>query len=233
MADTDRLIAASSPAAATNLASTIDHGAMGDKPAAPKPSTSKKRTAVAKTARKTASLGEHPKYSVMIADAIAKLKERGGSSRQAIFKFITSHYKVGLETNKINARVKMSLRSGVRTGSLKQSKGTGASGSFRLGDKKKSEKTPRIPTGKKTAVSKTKKSKTAVRKPAKSPGKRTPASKKAKAKSPAKKVKAGGATKAKTALKKVKTAASKAKSRAKSPAKKSVKQSAKKTAGRK
>ena len=86
--------------------------------------------------RKPAKPAEHPKYNVMIAAAITALKERGGSSRQAVLKYIMANYKVGNEVTKINARVKSALKAGVKAGTLKQAKGTGASGSFRLGEKK-------------------------------------------------------------------------------------------------
>eukprot|EP00745_Piridium_sociabile_P031081 TRINITY_DN51545_c0_g1_i3.p2 TRINITY_DN51545_c0_g1~~TRINITY_DN51545_c0_g1_i3.p2 ORF type:complete len:162 (+),score=39.92 TRINITY_DN51545_c0_g1_i3:2-487(+) len=117
---------------------TVDSGAMGDiKAVAPKPSASKKKVAMTKP-RKSAVSDEHPKYSVMIAYAISQLKERKGSSRQAILKYVASHYRVGTEANKINARVKTSLKAGVKSGLLKQTKGIGASGSFRLGQRQKS-----------------------------------------------------------------------------------------------
>ena len=214
MADTDV-----APAPASSLPAATDHGATGDRPQ-PKPSTSKKRAAVAKPRKTSSQVGEHPKYSAMIADAITKLKERGGSSRQAILKFILAHYKVGSEINKINARIKVALKSGVKTGSLKQSKGTGAAGSFRLGEKKSSENKPRSkitkvrkPAGK----SPSQKPKTAARKAksAKSPAKKSAsAAKKAKAKSPAKKLKAGA--------KKVKTASKTKTKPKKSPAKRTA-----------
>ena len=133
--------------------------------AAAKLSTSKKSL----KPRKTVQPAEHPKYREMIASAITTLKERGGSSRQAIMKHILAHYKLGSEINKVKGRVKMSLRAGIQSGSLKQAKGTGASGSlFRLGEMVKS----------------------AEPKPAKAAGKPGPL-KKAKATAVAKKVAAG------------------------------------------
>jgi histone H1/5 len=36
-----------------------------------------------------------PKYSEMVGKAIAALKERGGSSRQAILKYIMANFNVG------------------------------------------------------------------------------------------------------------------------------------------
>ena len=46
-------------------------------------------------AKKQVKLAEHPKYSDMIKAAILALKERTGSSRQAIVKYIKENYKVG------------------------------------------------------------------------------------------------------------------------------------------
>ena len=69
-------------------------------------------------------------------------QERGGSSRQAILKYIVKHYNVGKDEKVVNQHLKMALRAGVKNNSLKQSKGQGASGSFRLGEKK-AEKKPK------------------------------------------------------------------------------------------
>merc|ERR1712048_1026044 len=80
---------------------------------------------------------EHPKYAVMVAAAITSLKERGGSSRQAILKYISANYKAG---DNAASHLKLALRAGVKNGSLAQSKGTGASGSFKLGAKKEAPK---------------------------------------------------------------------------------------------
>ena len=38
---------------------------------------------------------EHPKYAEMISTAILTLKDRNGSSRQSIEKYIKANYKVG------------------------------------------------------------------------------------------------------------------------------------------
>ena len=38
---------------------------------------------------------QHPKYSEMIVAAITSTKERGGTSRQKILKYIGANYKVG------------------------------------------------------------------------------------------------------------------------------------------
>lgn len=89
----------------------------------------------------------HPPYVEMVRTAIASLKERGGSSRQKILAYITANYDVGKETGPINARLRNALRSGVEKGFLLHSKkGTGATGSFRVGKaipKKKGKASPR------------------------------------------------------------------------------------------
>merc|ERR1712226_394785 len=89
----------------------------------------------------------HPKYSEMIKQAISTLKERGGSSRQAILKYICKNFKVGSDETKVNTHLKMALRAGVKNNSLKNSKGSGASGSFKLGEAAK--KVPKAKKAKK------------------------------------------------------------------------------------
>ena len=68
----------------------------------------------------------------MVKQAIGSLKERGGSSRQAILKYILKNFNVGVDEKAVNSRVKVALKSGVLSSQLKQSKGAGASGSFKL-----------------------------------------------------------------------------------------------------
>ncbi|XP_063406326.1 histone H1-delta-like [Mytilus trossulus] len=113
---------------------------MADATAAPAvaPAKSPKKKAAAKPKKPSA----HPKYSEMIGKAIAALKERGGSSRQAILKYIMANFNVGKDAKSVNAHLKLALRAGVKNNSLKQSKGTGASGSFRIGEAKVVKKKP-------------------------------------------------------------------------------------------
>lgn len=153
-------------------------------PAAASPKQKKKPSAPKKPAT-------HPKYSEMAKAAIQALKERGGSSRQAILKYIVKNYNVGTDEKVVNQHLKMALKHGVTNNSLKQSKGTGAAGSFKLGEKpavKKSpkkkavvKKSPAKPKVKKT-VAKPKKAtspkKAVAAKKPKSPGKKSPAAKK-------------------------------------------------------
>merc|ERR1719446_386078 len=135
----------------------------------------------------------HPKYSVMIPAAIAGLKDRSGSSRQAILKWIKANYKV--EHPQAGQHLNMALKAGVKKGTLKMARASGkGAGSFKLGEKPKVAKKAKKPkAAKKKAVKKP--AKKAVKKPAakkvkkpakKAAPKKKPAAKKA-AKKPAKK----------------------------------------------
>ena len=95
-----------------------------------------------KVAAKLMKPAAHPKYSEMFGKAIAALKERGGSSRQAILKYIMANFNVGKDAKTVNVHFKLSLRAGVKNKSLKQSNGTGASGSFKIGEVVKPKKKP-------------------------------------------------------------------------------------------
>ena len=75
----------------------------------------------------------------MVSKAITAMTERGGSSRQAILKYIMANFNVGKDPNAVNVHLKMSLK--VKNKTLRQSKGTGASGSFKIGEVPKPAKT--------------------------------------------------------------------------------------------
>lgn len=160
---------------------------------------------------------QHPKYSEMIVAAITATKERSGTSRQKILKYIGANYKVseGYETH-----ARLALKRMVTSGTLIQTKGTGASGSFKVA-KKSTE-----PAKKKTAAKKKKpatpkkageaKKKPAAKKPAAQKKKATPKKDKPKsAKKPAAKKPAAK----KPATKKPKTQAKKPAAAKKSPKK--------------
>ena len=185
-----------------------------------------------KRATKPKAPAAHPKYVDMIRAALESLKERGGSSRQAILKYIMANFKVGNEVNSINAHLKLALKSGVKKGALKQAKGTGASGSFKLGEKPKTEKKPKAKKVSKPKTAKPKKA--AAAKPKKAAGEKKTAEKKKKSpkkaaapkkvktpkkKAPAKSPKKAAAAKPKKAKTPKKPTAKKTK---KSPAKKAV-----------
>ncbi|KAI1709108.1 linker histone h1 and h5 family domain-containing protein [Ditylenchus destructor] len=103
--------------------------------AAKAPKVAKPKAPKAPKVAKPKVPSSHPAYGDMTKKAITELKEHKGSSRAAILKYILQHYKVGDNIVKINAHLRQALKRGVVTGSLKQTKGTGASGSFRIGDK--------------------------------------------------------------------------------------------------
>ena len=142
----------------------------------------------------------HPPTATMVTAAVKTLKERGGSSLQAIKKYIAANYKADVE--KLAPFIKKYLRSAVAKGELVQTKGKGANGSFKLAAAKKSEKAPK----KKPAAKKAKKPKAAkksVKKAAKPAAKKAPkkekkakAVKKPKAPKPKKAVKKPAAKKA-------------------------------------
>ena len=132
------------------------------------------------------------------------VQERGGSSRQAILKYIIKHYNVGHDERIVNAHLKLALRAGVKNGSLKQSKGTGASGSFRIGEKATAEKKPKA-----AKKAKAKKPKAAGAKKAKKAGAAKAKKPKVKKAKVAKKPAAAKAKKPKTAKPKKPKAAKK------------------------
>jgi histone H1/5 len=49
----------------------------------------------------------HPKFLDMIKAAVAALKERNGSSRQALVKYVMANYKVGTDQKAVNTRIKV------------------------------------------------------------------------------------------------------------------------------
>jgi len=71
----------------------------------------------------------------MIKAALKALNERSGSSRAAILKYVLAHYT--LDPIQANQHLKVALKNGVKSKQLKQTKGNGASGSFKLGESAK------------------------------------------------------------------------------------------------
>ena len=160
-----------------------------------------------KVAAKPKKPAAHPKYSEMVGKAIAALKERGGSSRQAILKYIMANFNVGKDAKTVNVHLKLSLRAGVKNKSLKQSKGTGASGSFKIGevDKPKTKPAAKPKKAVKPKAAKPKKAKTPKKTAAKKPAAEKKAAKpKAKKQAAAKKPAAKPAKKATKSPKKTK-----------------------------
>ncbi|KAK2911279.1 hypothetical protein Q8A67_003412 [Cirrhinus molitorella] len=190
--------------------------------------------APAKAPKKKAAKAKKPGPSVsdLIVKAVAASNERKGVSLAALKKALAGG---GYDVEKNNSRVKIALKSLVKKGALVQTKGTGASGSFKVSKKPATKKPvkkvvakPKKPAVKKAAVKAAKPKKAAVKKPApkKSPKKvKKPAAPKKAAKSP-KKVKKPAVKKVAKSPKKVKAVKPKA-------AKPKPKAKAKKTAAKK
>ncbi|XP_015610364.1 histone H1 [Cephus cinctus] len=91
--------------------------------------SSGKKSAAAK-AKKPRSKPTHPKTADMVISAIENLKDRSGSSLQAIKKYVVTTYKVDVE--KQAPFIKKYIKTAVASGALVQTKGKGAAGSFKL-----------------------------------------------------------------------------------------------------
>ncbi|XP_051988872.1 histone H1-like [Xyrauchen texanus] len=145
--------------------------------AAAPPAKSPKKKSAAKPKKTGPSVGD------LIVKTVTASKERSGVSLAALKKALAAG---GYDVEKNNSRVKIAVRSLVTKGTLVQTKGTGASGSFKL-NKKQAESTKKpakkaAPKAKKAAVKKP----AAAKKP-KSAAAKKPAAKKSpkKAKKPA------------------------------------------------
>ncbi|CAL4202715.1 unnamed protein product, partial [Meganyctiphanes norvegica] len=102
-------------------------------------------------AKKPAAKPLHPPFAVMIVAAIKALKERGGSSRQAIMKFILANNKIA-DADKAKVRAKLAIRKLLAAKKLVPVKG-----SFKLA--KEEPKPKKAKKAKKPAAKKVKKAK--------------------------------------------------------------------------
>jgi histone H1/5 len=165
------------------------------KAAAPKPKATLKKSAPS----------DHPKYQDMIKSAVVALKERNGSSRQAIKKYILATYKVE-DSEANNSLINRAIKTGVEKGVFSQPKG--ASGPVKLAKKDAEKKTTeKAPPKSKPAEKKATTKKTTTKKS-------VPKTKAAKAKTTEKaglKAKKPAAKKSATKSKKAATKASKPK----------------------
>merc|ERR1719367_575831 len=140
-----------------------------------------------KAAAKPKAKPAHPPTASMVVAALKGLKEPKGSSVAAIKKYIAANYKVDIV--KLSPFIRKALKSLVEKKKLVQTKGTGASGSFKLNKAAKEDKPKKA---KKPKAKKPKAKKPAGEKKAKSPKKKAAAKKpkspkKAKAAKPVKK----------------------------------------------
>ncbi|KAM7297790.1 histone H1-III-like [Ixodes scapularis] len=101
--------------------------------AAPAALKSPKKASTKVSKGKAKAVPTHPKVSAMVTASISALKERGGSSLQAIKKYMSANYKVDVE--KLSPFIRKYLKSAVAAGALVQTKGKGATGSFKLSAK--------------------------------------------------------------------------------------------------
>ncbi|KAK7540588.1 linker histone H1 and H5 family-domain-containing protein [Phyllosticta citribraziliensis] len=74
--------------------------------------------------KKAPSSSAHTSYQAMISDAITALKERSGSSRQAIKKYVMANNKIGdITDNQFNQHINRAIQQGVAKGIFDQPKG--------------------------------------------------------------------------------------------------------------
>merc|ERR1711936_1544669 len=138
-------------------------------------------------AKKVAKPAAHPPFKAMILTAIKALKERGGSSRQAILKYVVANNKV--DAAKAAGPLKLALRKALAAGTIVKAKAAGkGAGKFKAGKVEKPKKVKKVkkPTAKKAKKPAKKVAKKPAKKAAKKPAAKKPAAKKA-AKKPAKK----------------------------------------------
>ncbi|XP_041961300.1 histone H1-like [Alosa sapidissima] len=147
-------------------------------PAAAAPAKAPKKKAAPRPKKTGPSVGE------LVVKAISASKEKKGVSLAALKKALAAG---GYDVEKNNARVKIAIKSLVTKGTLVQTKGTGASGSFKLNKAKAEPKKKAVkkaaPKAKKPAAKKP----AAAKKPKKAAAKKPAAAKKSpkKAKKPA------------------------------------------------
>merc|ERR1719208_701022 len=107
-----------------------------------------------KAAAKPKAPAAHPPYAAMIKAAIKALKDRTGSSRQAILKYICANYKV--DAAKAQSRVRIALKKMVESKAVVAAAAAG----------KKPKAAKKKPAAKKAKKPAAKKPKAAKKKPA-------------------------------------------------------------------
>uniref|UniRef100_A0A6P4F878 Histone H1-like n=1 Tax=Drosophila rhopaloa TaxID=1041015 RepID=A0A6P4F878_DRORH len=98
-------------------------------------------------AKKPTAPPSHPPTQQMVDASIKNLKKRGGSSLLAIKKYITATYKC--DAQKLAPFIKKYLKSAVVNGKLIQTKGKGASGSFKLSASAAKDPKPKVASAEK------------------------------------------------------------------------------------
>eukprot|EP00071_Canis_lupus_P018860 XP_013965972.1 histone H1.2-like [Canis lupus familiaris] len=140
-------------------------------PPPPRPNPTQKTPV--KKAHKTTGAAKRkasgPPVSELITKAVAASKERSGVSLAALKKALAA---AGYDVEKNNSRIKLGLKSLVSKGTLVQTKGTGASGSFKLNKKAASGEAK--PKARKAGAAKPKRAAGTAKKPKKAAGTGTP-----------------------------------------------------------
>ncbi|XP_077552122.1 histone H1-like [Haemaphysalis longicornis] len=124
---------------------------------------SPKKKAAPRGSGKPKSAPTQPKVSAMVTASIGALKERGGSSLQAIKKYMAGTYKVDVE--KLSPFIRKYLKSAVASGALVPTKGKGASGSFKLSSSASAQSSSAGEKKKKAAAAAGKKKPSGTKKP--------------------------------------------------------------------
>merc|ERR1712036_43536 len=129
-------------------------------------------------AKKVAKPAAHPPFKAMILTAIKALKERGGSSRQAILKYVVANNKV--DAAKAAGPLKLALRKALAAGTIVKAKAAGkGAGKFKAGKVEKPKKVKKVKKPKAKKPKKVKKAKKpASKKAAKKPAKKAAPKKK-------------------------------------------------------
>ncbi|ETN76181.1 hypothetical protein RB195_011182 [Necator americanus] len=94
------------------------------------------------------SAPHHPTYLTMIKGAVLALNEGNGASKSAILKYLAQHYQLGEHLPKINSHLCSALKKHTKGGLIEQTKGSGASGSFKLATSARNAKKIRRPAKK-------------------------------------------------------------------------------------
>ncbi|TPR05057.1 HPC2 and ubinuclein domain family protein [Aspergillus niger] len=110
-----------------------------------------KKTSTTGTTKKSGS--SHASYRDMIKDAILNLKERNGSSRQSIKKYVQANNKIAsASTNAFDSQFNKAIKAGVEKGEFLQPKGP--SGPVKLAKKEAAPKPAAKTTKKATTTAK-------------------------------------------------------------------------------
>lgn len=128
-----------------------------------------------KSSRVVRPRSNHPTYANMVREAITFMKNRKGSSRQAIERYVTSKWTLGKTSH---TRLNTTLNRMVKDNWLLQPKGRGANGSFKINKAQDVQAAP--PTDAPAAANPSAKAKPKRKKKRKSPKKKRKSPKKKK-----------------------------------------------------